>query len=205
MISAVLLLLAAAPDQAVREPTPITDPATWFSPDDYPLSAKRANEEGTVRFALDVSASGAITACRIVESSGFPDLDRQTCESAMLRARFKPATDAHGQPTAGTFERPITWETAADMPTDSPPDPLAAWGMGTMIGSAAADVAVDAEGRVTECRASDGATVSVDPCRALSAGQKIVPPIIRDGKKVPATIRAVVLIGIGNEETAAAP
>ena len=88
---------------------PITQPVTWFGPNDYPPEAMRASEEGAVRFALKVSANGAVTGCDIVESSGSSTLDTQTCALAMRRAKFEPAVDDRGNHIASTFTQRTRW------------------------------------------------------------------------------------------------
>ena len=94
LVVAAALLSAPADREMQRDPTPLSAPASWFGPDDYPPAAIRAHQQGRVRFAIDVSALGAVTGCRIVESSGSADLDGQTCALAMRNGRFSPATTA---------------------------------------------------------------------------------------------------------------
>lgn len=53
--------------------------------------------------ALTISPNGRATACRIYKSSGFADTDAVTCRLAMERLRFKPATNAAGEPVTSTF------------------------------------------------------------------------------------------------------
>ena len=56
-----------------------------------------------VILALTVAPSGRATACRIYKSSGLPDTDAAACRLAMERLRFKPATNAAGEPVTATF------------------------------------------------------------------------------------------------------
>lgn len=56
-----------------------------------------------VILALTVAPSGRATACRVYKSSGLPDTDAAACRLAMERLRFKPATNAAGEPVTATF------------------------------------------------------------------------------------------------------
>lgn len=139
-------------DIVSAERLPLTNASTWFSPDDYAVSALHNNEQGAVRFALDVAATGAVTGCRIVESSGHADLDAQTCSSALLNPRFKPAVDSAGTPMASIFVRWTIWKLPHDkLGHLKPSSPLCWIGAGINMQTAIADVAVDAAGRVTGC------------------------------------------------------
>ena len=64
---------------------------------DYPASALRAEQEGTVGFELEIDETGRVTACRITRSSGFSSLDANTCR-VTYRRKFRPALDASGKP-----------------------------------------------------------------------------------------------------------
>jgi TonB family protein len=188
-------------DVASAEPVPLTNAASWFSPDDYPVSALRSNEEGAVRFALDVAATGAVTGCRIIESSGHADLDAQTCSSALLHARFKPAVDSAGKPMASTFVRRTVWRIPQDK--RAPGDefgPLGWLGAGMNMQTAMADVAVDATGRVTGCTIKRAYGTKADPCRQFPIGIALVDPVIVDGKAVAGTVHAVTIISVAGQD-----
>lgn len=53
--------------------------------------------------ALQVSAQGRVTACRVYRSSGFPESDAKVCELAYDQIRFEPARDAQGNPVPAQF------------------------------------------------------------------------------------------------------
>lgn len=80
-----------------------------FSDEDYPASAVRAGEQGTVRFRLGVGADGRVTDCTILSSSGSSALDSTTCRLVRSRARFTPARDKTGSPVPDTVESSVTW------------------------------------------------------------------------------------------------
>jgi TonB family protein len=121
-----LLLLAAAQDPP-KSGTASTgaDVRLLFSYDDYPAEALKKNEQGTVQAELTIGSDGRVRACKVIRSSNSESLDTATCNIMMRRARFKPARDAHGNPTEDTYTTPpITWkiveEPAVVMPQVQP-------------------------------------------------------------------------------------
>jgi TonB family protein len=103
-----LLLLAGSALVAATPPKPI-NLNTWFSSADYPEEAAWKGTEGTVRFEVDVDASGTPTQCRIIRSSGSSILDEATCKIVKAKGRFQPATGADGQPVSGAFTSSTAW------------------------------------------------------------------------------------------------
>ena len=83
--------------------------AALVSDADYPASALRSEEEGTTGFRLEVGANGRVTNCSITSSSGSSALDSATCRIMKSRARFTPAVDSNGNPSADTVSSRITW------------------------------------------------------------------------------------------------
>ncbi|MFM2300568.1 MAG: hypothetical protein RLZZ84_304 [Pseudomonadota bacterium] len=66
--------------------------------------ANRAIRLGhAVTIAIDVSAAGRPTGCRVVSASPDPEADALTCRLAVERFRFRPATDVQGNPAASTY------------------------------------------------------------------------------------------------------
>lgn len=78
--------------------------------DDYPLEAVRAAPQGVVEYRIDVSATGLPTACTIVTSSGSGPLDGTTCDLAMRRARFIPASDGRAGRGPGIYRGRVRWQ-----------------------------------------------------------------------------------------------
>ena len=68
--------------------------------DDYPARAAREEREGRVKILVSVSPHGRVSDCVVAASSGSADLDEAACNSALRRARYRPATDAGGVPMA---------------------------------------------------------------------------------------------------------
>lgn len=101
---------AAPPAAAVAvRAVPHANLTVYFRSTDYPPDAFDRNRQGDVRFALDIGASGRVTNCRILVSSGTPSLDQATCRIIQSRARFTPARDAAGNPVPDTIASHIGW------------------------------------------------------------------------------------------------
>ncbi|WP_375394889.1 energy transducer TonB [uncultured Sphingomonas sp.] len=196
MIVALFVLLAATDTPVGSGPRPLSPPGTWFSSDDYPPAAIRAQQEGAVRFSLDVSPTGAITACRIVESSTFSDLDAQTCASAMKNARFSPALDRKGQPMASTFTQRTRWVLPTPTVADDMATPFGMWGNSMNMVTATVAINVDPQGAVLQCKLTLAANTTVDPCMAFPVGKKVIAPLIVDGKAVAAKVAATTIISV---------
>lgn len=80
---------------------PGADASFRNAPPQYPPESRRRGEEGSVRLALRISASGQVVAGEVVGSSGFEALDRAALEAAR-GWRFRPATEG-GIPVAATL------------------------------------------------------------------------------------------------------
>jgi protein TonB len=76
---------------------------------DYPTESLKAGEQGTVEFQVDVGVDGRASNCVVLTSSGFPRLDKATCDVVIRRARFKPATDRDGGPAKRVFKSKMNW------------------------------------------------------------------------------------------------
>lgn len=84
-------------------------PLPWFDLNDYPTKAFEREWQGTTNFDVIVGPDGRSTDCRIVKSSGYDVLDRQTCWVAMKRARFTPAIGADGRRAFGVYRSQVVW------------------------------------------------------------------------------------------------
>ena len=104
-----------APPQPVAAPVAAPTPATakgrgnTFSDDDFPDASRRAEEAGVTRVSYTIGTDGKVSACSVVQSSGFPRLDDATCKIIMRRYRFNPAT-RDGQPVPETKTQPVRWQ-----------------------------------------------------------------------------------------------
>lgn len=75
------------------------------SAQDYPVpeGGRQARFGTSVSVAILVGKDGLPKRCRVFRKSPFPETDRITCDLAMARFRFKPATDANGEPVESEF------------------------------------------------------------------------------------------------------
>ena len=82
-----------------RPPTTI-EGKFWVSGSDYPADALRANWQGNLVVRMTVDATGDVTDCAVVVSSGWKSVDKLTCGKAIAWAKFHPAIGADGKPVA---------------------------------------------------------------------------------------------------------
>lgn len=78
-------------------------------PRDYPRHLGRAGIGGRVGVLFTVLVNGRATGCRILRSSGIPELDVLTCRLIEQRFRFQPATDRFGRPISDQVEYDHYW------------------------------------------------------------------------------------------------
>jgi protein TonB len=90
------------------------DEAGWFTQEDYPPSAQRAGEQGTVGISWTVNAQGRAENCQVTRSSGSSALDDATCRLLVRRARYAPALDQSGNPMSTKKSRNVSWRLPDD-------------------------------------------------------------------------------------------
>lgn len=93
----------------VKDAVLIGSPSDWISADDYPPSAARAGEHGRVTMAWTINPQGRVENCHVTASSGSDILDVTSCRLVTQRARYRPATDASGNPVESSASRSINW------------------------------------------------------------------------------------------------
>lgn len=89
---------------------PRNDPGAWLSDRDYRASWTRRELTGVARFRLDIAATGKVTGCRILGSTGHSELDDATCALVQKRAKFEPARGPNGEPVAGSYISSVRWQ-----------------------------------------------------------------------------------------------
>ena len=92
-----------------KNATPKGNPGNWATANDYPSRALREEREGSTGFRVSIGTDGKVTDCQVTRSSGSPDLDQATCDNIRRRARFTPATDGEGNPSAGSYASTVRW------------------------------------------------------------------------------------------------
>ena len=90
-------------------PEPTGEGTYWISYMDYPEAAIRAGAGGSVTVKLTVGRDGRVGGCAVLVGSGRSDLDAQTCRSARMRARFRPAADASGAAVEADVVHQVRW------------------------------------------------------------------------------------------------
>lgn len=80
-----------------RDPQPLPFPV---GRSDYRGIRDRTMTSTEFRGSLDIDASGRMTVCRALGSTGNPAIERRTCELFVRRGRAVPRTDVFGDPLA---------------------------------------------------------------------------------------------------------
>lgn len=84
--------------------------ANWITSDDYPSRALREGRGGVSFIGWDVDTNGLVVNCRVIDSSGSPDLDEAACRNITRRGRYRPASDAQGNAIPSTgHSRRVRW------------------------------------------------------------------------------------------------
>lgn len=81
-----LALIASAPAAAQSQRLDLANAAILQKL--YPPRALAAAEQGLVGFIVTLDKMGAPTSCEVTQSSGFPQLDAETCSVITLHAMF---------------------------------------------------------------------------------------------------------------------
>lgn len=76
---------------------------------DYPRESRDRRIGDHVIIAMTVGIDGRVKDCRVHRASRDPDADRITCKLATKRFRFRPATDAGGNPVESIFGWKQRW------------------------------------------------------------------------------------------------
>lgn len=76
----------------------------------YPKRALAAGEQGLVGFTIRLDKAGQPTNCEVTHSSGFRQLDDETCQVVLIHAVFKPVKDGDGNKVNQVTEGVINWK-----------------------------------------------------------------------------------------------
>lgn len=80
-----------------------------FKVSDYPLSMVRAENMGTVGFALLIDETGKVRDCTVTNTSSFAVFDSRSCGIIIERAKFEPARDPMGKAVKSSRYQRVTW------------------------------------------------------------------------------------------------
>jgi protein TonB len=76
---------------------------------DYPRESRDARIGDSVIVALTIGSDGRVKSCRVNKPSKDSAADQTTCRLASDRFRFKPATDANGNPVESVYGWQQKW------------------------------------------------------------------------------------------------
>lgn len=111
------------------------DPASWVDEiEDYPQSAIARRQSGTTIVDVTADASGRVTGCAIVSSSGSDHLDRATCVWAPRRGRFIPGSRNAARPP---YRFSVYWDFTKLTP---PQQEISAWEPPVVVGGRSASI-----------------------------------------------------------------
>lgn len=94
----------------------------YFSVDDYPAAAMRAEAQGAVRFRLAIAPDGRVANCVVTRSSGSAALDRNTCGILGRRIRYDRFVHLRGRRLPTSDRGIVRWGLAADRRRQRYPD-----------------------------------------------------------------------------------
>ncbi|MFM5916957.1 MAG: energy transducer TonB [Novosphingobium sp.] len=76
---------------------------------DYPIASRDLRINDFVIVAITVGVDGTPTGCRVARPSKDAQANAITCQLALKRFRFRPATDTNGKPIASVFGWKQSW------------------------------------------------------------------------------------------------
>tara|TARA_R110001599_G_scaffold170090_1_gene360142 strand:+ start:187 stop:837 length:651 start_codon:yes stop_codon:yes gene_type:complete len=81
----------------------------------YPSNALRQSRQGRASIKLTISATGKLTDCAIVQSSGHADLDKVSCQ-AQFKTKYEPAS-LDGEPIEAIIYNVMSWTAGGSPPS----------------------------------------------------------------------------------------
>lgn len=76
----------------------------------YPKRALAAGEQGLVGFTIRLDKAGHPTNCEVTHSSGYRQLDDETCQLMLIHGVFQPVKDSDGNKTNQVTEGVVNWK-----------------------------------------------------------------------------------------------
>lgn len=76
----------------------------------YPKRALAAGEQGLVAFKVRIDKAGQPTSCEVTHTSGYRQLDDETCQLILSHGVFKPVKDSEGNKTNQVAEGVVNWK-----------------------------------------------------------------------------------------------
>jgi periplasmic protein TonB len=87
----------------------VRSPARWIGGGPSDADNQRGRYRGTVGVQVTVNPAGYVSRCAPIRGSGNAGLDTMTCRLVVQRARFTPAFDGQGRPTASQVYTTFVW------------------------------------------------------------------------------------------------
>lgn len=121
------LLLGASTPEAPSAEAAARDANNWdVILSQYPERARAAGEQGPVGFKVTLDRDGYASACEVTHSSGYPQLDNETCQLILNRAVFKGVRDGDGRKVSSVHEGVVNWKLPGSAPNAAPATTTAA-------------------------------------------------------------------------------
>jgi hypothetical protein len=222
-----LLLIAAAGGQISS--TEILNGSDVATPSDYPQQMLQSGQSAFEDIRVVVAPSGKPETCEVIaEVSGQHGVvsnkavGQLSCALMIHRGRFRPAMDADGQPTYGTYSAWISWRTEEGLSYKQPEQvdgdiSVAALPKG-MIDPALVDVdvAVSADGTPGACTAASktkyasskqviSPALAAVACSQFTSSGKLAPARSQSGQGVASVQRLVARFSTPEAAEAAIP
>ena len=179
---------AAIAQNASRIGAPTGNPGAWFNNIDVPAEAVARGETGRTKVELDVSATGEISACKVIESSGWQLLDDATCATARLHGRFRPQLDASGKAVPFTYTLPGIRYTLSHGKSSSSMD-----GGRRVVNNRTVRLAVSATGNIESCRSLNPDMEDAKACADYPVGRAVPGYPARAGARTVTVSQTVVM------------
>jgi TonB family protein len=165
--------------------------------DDYPASAIRNEEEGTVFITFRINETGRVDQCSA--DGATPSLQEVSCRIVTERFTYRPARDVRGNALPQWNTQRITWRIPPQMQA-SIVMPIAFVPIDKGMGFALA-YKVSAQGRISDCRAlalsEEFSRQGEDVCAAFAARTKA--PVKKDQKGRPMAYSDSKLVAVAVE------
>ena len=194
MLFSMLIMLLASQLSA-----PVPDKPSWVRSDDYPSQYIEAGRAFDIDLRATIRADGTPQGCSIEKSSGELKFDKYNCGLLLSRVKFKPATDASGQPIVGVFRTRVFWMLDFTKPKPQLGDielTIAKLPAGlkspTWIEVA---LAVDGAGKPSDCasgKPDQNAALVKTACSQLVRSYRAIPARLPNGEAVPSVQTAKV-------------
>lgn len=185
--AAVLVIAASTPALAQDRTTPARplNAGEWITHQDYPLSAIRAGEEGTVSFALTVTPEGSVPGCEVTGGTAPDTLKLLTCELIRQRARFEPARDDQGRASGATYDGTVVWQIPEGEAVSNPVLEEGTWVMSFIL---------ETDGSISSCEFSSPEYTPSPPDCGFPADKRLAPVLDENGEPVRKRIRTTTTV-----------